>query len=92
MDKSGFYILEDESYEYVCGGNILFGGGINVKNKVSRLEIAVSKVSNKINTKIDNDSVSIDETIPKTYVYFHSKDSVESLIGMLNAIKERMTW
>ena len=92
MNKSGFYKLEDESYEYVCGGKIVFGGGINVKNKVSRLEIAVSKVSNKINTKIDNDSVSIDETIPKTYLYFYSKDSVDALINALNVIKEKMTW
>ena len=37
MNKSGFYKLEDESYEYVCGGNILFGGGINVKIKFQGL-------------------------------------------------------
>lgn len=92
MKEKIFCITEDGSYEYTCGGHILFGGGVNVENKISRLEIAASADKNEINTRIDNNEVYIDETIPKTYVYFHSKDSVESLIGMLNAIKERMTW
>jgi hypothetical protein len=83
MKKSGFYKLEDGSYEYVCGGKIVFDGETDLDKNESRLIISESHEYHEAGTKEEYNGDVSEKGKPHTYVVFNDKKSVQAMIYQL---------
>ena len=87
MKKSGFYKLEDYSYEYVCGGKIVFDGENDLDKNEAKLIISESEDLHEIGSSQEyKGDVSV-KGLPHTYVIFNNKKSVQAMIDSLENLK-----
>jgi hypothetical protein len=90
MKKSGFYKLEDGSYEYVCGGKIVFDGETNLDKNEAKLTISESHDYHEIGSQEEYKGDVSEEGKPHTYVVFGNKESVKAMIYQLESFLEDM--
>ena len=84
---SGFYKLEDNSYEYVCGGKIQVGGLISKSESSVTLSVAELQNKSVIGTDLLTTSDNPANNNPKTYIKFYNKDSIQVIINALESLK-----
>jgi hypothetical protein len=85
MKKSGFYKLEDGSYEYVCGGKIVFDGVTDTDFNEAILTISESQDCHEIGSQEEYIGDVSEKGKPHTYVVFGSKESVQAMIYQLES-------
>ncbi len=85
MKKSGFYKLEDGSYEYVCGGKIVFDGETNLDKNEAKLTISEAHEYHEMGSIEDYKGDVSEKGKPHTYVVFGSKESVKAMIYQLES-------
>jgi len=90
MKKSGFYKLEDGSYEYVCGGKIVFGGENDLDNNEAKLIISECEEFHEIGSREEYKEDVSAKNIPHSYIVFNNKKSIQAMIDSLEDLKNNL--
>ena len=90
MKKSGLYKLEDNSYEFVCGGKIVFDAEIDLDKNEGKLTISEAEDIHEVGAIGENKGGYSVKDNPVTYIIFNDKKSVEAMIYQLEYLKENL--
>lgn len=90
IKESGFYKLEDDSYEYICGGKIVFDGETDLDKNESKLIISEAKEYHEIGSSEDYKEDNYNKNKPRTYVIFKNKKSVEAMMYHLELFMKHL--
>lgn len=90
MKKSGFYKLDDGSFEYVCGGKIVFDGETNLDTNEAKLIISESKDYHEIGSSEEYKEDVSEKDKPHVYVIFNNKKSIDAMIYQLEGLKNNL--
>ena len=91
MKESKFYKLEDGSYEYVCGGKIVFDGEVDYDKKEAKLIISEAEDIHEIGSKETYVKDASAKDKPHTYIVFNNIKSIQAMIDSLEDLKDGLT-
>ena len=87
MKQSGFYKLEDGSYEYVCGGKIVFDGETDLNKSEAKLIISEAECFHEIGSVQEYKGDVSAKGLPHVYIIFSDKKSIQAMIESLEDLK-----
>ena len=90
MKQSGFYKLKDGSYEYVCGGKIVFDGEIDIDKNEAKVIISEAHDYHEMGSIEEYKGDVSEKGKPHTYVVFRSKESVKAMIYQLGSLLKEL--